>query len=449
MQANKSNNSGKSQISNFCLKKKLNSHNKKIKKQISKLIKDNKKSKKNRKLNKNHLVKNFENKEIRQSIAKKMIRKLSFNETERKDLINSLNCEDFGIKSPDKIFSNVDDSDNSYNASHQIQFEEKQSDTRINPFFEKNQKMKLNNENYLKIKKVLKSCDCIIQVLDARNPISGRLHDLENIIKSEHPDKQIILVLNKSDLVPENVLNHWKEILSKEYPTISISCTSQIPKTKEQSNLLSQYGLSTMSLLFMNNSQQEPEVNQLQHLIDKIYEEKIKQNEFRKFLKFLIVGQPSTGKSSLINHLMAKRVRGVSNKPFHTKSFENIHLTENIILVDSPPIFNPNKKNYKLLLDGIIEIDNSADLRKSCNYIFDKISARKLSEIYKVQFSQSLDQFIKSYSSHKWLHYSDQEKTLLVSRMLLKDWQEGKLEHYKSPPNNHKVYSTADSTIFN
>jgi len=56
----------------------------------------------------------------------------------------------------------------------------------------------------------------ICQIVDARNPLFFRNPDLENYIKELSPDKSFVLILNKADLVPENVRNLWAEYFERE-----------------------------------------------------------------------------------------------------------------------------------------------------------------------------------------------------------------------------------------
>ena len=60
------------------------------------------------------------------------------------------------------------------------------------------------------LKKVVDSADVLLQVLDARDPIGSRIHKtLEEVILSK-ADKQMVLVLNKIDLVPKDVMGQWR-----------------------------------------------------------------------------------------------------------------------------------------------------------------------------------------------------------------------------------------------
>ena len=50
------------------------------------------------------------------------------------------------------------------------------------------------------VKKVVDLSDVILQVIDARDPISGRCQDIEEVVKANN--KKIVFILNKTDLVP-------------------------------------------------------------------------------------------------------------------------------------------------------------------------------------------------------------------------------------------------------
>lgn len=61
----------------------------------------------------------------------------------------------------------------------------------------------LSRKAYVKeLKEVIDNSDVILQVLDARDPLSCRSKELESQILSHRDGKKIILVLNKIDLIP-------------------------------------------------------------------------------------------------------------------------------------------------------------------------------------------------------------------------------------------------------
>ena len=76
------------------------------------------------------------------------------------------------------------------------------------------------------LKKVIDTADVLLQVLDARDPVASRIHpSIEDIIMSRS-DKRMVLVLNKIDLVPKEVVGAWLTALRRSHPTVAIKANS-------------------------------------------------------------------------------------------------------------------------------------------------------------------------------------------------------------------------------
>lgn len=69
--------------------------------------------------------------------------------------------------------------------------------------------------------KVIDSSDVLIHVLDARNPNGTRTRQLEEYLRKNCPNKHLIFVLNKCDLIPTNITQKWVAYLSKTAPTLA------------------------------------------------------------------------------------------------------------------------------------------------------------------------------------------------------------------------------------
>lgn len=69
------------------------------------------------------------------------------------------------------------------------------------------------------LKKVIEASDVVLEVLDARDPIGCRCPQVEEAIV-RGGQKKLVLVLNKSDLVPKENLENWLTYLKKELPTV-------------------------------------------------------------------------------------------------------------------------------------------------------------------------------------------------------------------------------------
>ena len=64
---------------------------------------------------------------------------------------------------------------------------------------------------FRQLKRVVESSDVILQVLDARDPLGCRARDVELAVLAKDPHKRIVLVLNKIDLVPKEVVKAVSE----------------------------------------------------------------------------------------------------------------------------------------------------------------------------------------------------------------------------------------------
>uniref|UniRef100_F6RUE9 Guanine nucleotide-binding protein-like 3 n=1 Tax=Xenopus tropicalis TaxID=8364 RepID=F6RUE9_XENTR len=78
------------------------------------------------------------------------------------------------------------------------------------------------------VNKVLEQSDVVLEVLDARDPLGSRCAQAEEaVLKS--PNKRLLLLLNKADLVPRDVLEKWLQVLTAELPTVPFRCLPQAP----------------------------------------------------------------------------------------------------------------------------------------------------------------------------------------------------------------------------
>ena len=153
----------------------------------------------------------------------------------------------------------------------------------------------------------LKLVDIVVELLDARIPISSRNPDIQEITKN----KKKIIVLNKSDLAEEIENQRWISYFEKQ----------GIPAVLTDANL--GRGISNM----MNKIEEIMAEQQLQM--------QQKGRTGRK-IKAMILGIPNVGKSSLINRISKKTSANVGNKPGVTKQKQWIRINEKIELLDTP-----------------------------------------------------------------------------------------------------------------
>lgn len=135
--------------------------------------------------------------------------------------------------------------------------------------------------------KVLDASDVVLEVLDARDPNGTRCYHIEEHLKKNCPQKHLVLILNKCDLVPTWVTTKWLRYLSQFYPTIAYHASINNPFGKGTLiNLMRQY--------------------------DNFHRDK-------KNISVGLIGYPNVGKSSVINALKSKKVCKSAPIPGETK----------------------------------------------------------------------------------------------------------------------------------
>lgn len=80
---------------------------------------------------------------------------------------------------------------------------------------------------YRHVKALLEKADVLLEVLDARDPLSCRAPAVEALALSMEPPKRVVLVLNKIDLVPPEVVQAWLAYLRRDFPTVAFKASTQ------------------------------------------------------------------------------------------------------------------------------------------------------------------------------------------------------------------------------
>ena len=154
----------------------------------------------------------------------------------------------------------------------------------------------------------LKLVDLVIEVLDARIPVSSRNPIIAELIG----DKQKIIILNKSDLADDAKTKEWVDKLSDEN-----------------------------SFVLPMNCNSGDGVKKLLSLLENIRDKKNEGRERKRPLRMMIVGIPNVGKSSLINRLTGKKAAKTGNKPGVTRGKQWLTLGSDMMLLDTPGILWP------------------------------------------------------------------------------------------------------------
>ena len=173
--------------------------------------------------------------------------------------------------------------------------------------------------------------DCVIEILDARIPLSSRNPNFDDIVTS----KPRLVILNKSDLADSTVTDKWISFYkTKGARVLLVSC---------------QTGKGINKII--------PEIFDLV----KAKTEKYAKMGINKSIKIMIIGIPNVGKSTLINRLVGKAAAKTGDRPGVTLSKQWIRIRDDVELLDTPGILPPKLEDQtaalKLASTGAIRDD--------------------------------------------------------------------------------------------
>ncbi|KAM6371069.1 nucleolar GTP-binding protein 2 [Pluvialis apricaria] len=267
--------------------------------------------------------------------------------------------------------------------------------------FKKGQSKRIWGELY----KVIDSSDVVVQVLDARDPMGTRSPHVESYLKKEKHWKHLIFVLNKCDLVPTWATKRWVAVLSQEYPTLAFHASLTNPFGKGAFiQLLRQFG--------------------------KLHSDK-------KQISVGFIGYPNVGKSSVINTLRSKKVCNVAPIAGETKVWQYITLMRRIFLIDCPGVVYPSgDSETDIVLKGVVQVEKIKSPEDHISAVLERAKPEYIRKTYKIDSWKDTEDFLEKLASRTGKLLKGGEPDLqTVSKMVLNDWQRGRIPFFVKPPN--------------
>lgn len=165
----------------------------------------------------------------------------------------------------------------------------------------------------------IKLIDLIIELVDARIPLSSRNPDIDELGKN----KSRLILLNKSDLADERYNEKWTSYFQEK-------------------------GFHVLKV----NSRSGSGLKKIQGVIQEACREKIERDRRRGIknrpIRAMVVGIPNVGKSTFINSYAGKACTKTGNKPGVTKGKQWIRLNKNLELLDTPGILWPKFEDQEV-----------------------------------------------------------------------------------------------------
>jgi large subunit GTPase 1 len=281
----------------------------------------------------------------------------------------------------------------------------------------------------------------LFQIVDGRNPLYYRCPDLEKYIKEIDNNKEIILIINKADLMNEKLRQNWSEYFKENnIKYIFFSAINEIEKMEKngggENNILKEEKIDqTDYRIFTRNDL----IQYIKEIGEKIPKNNTNNNNNALMVGF--IGYPNVGKSSIINVLMKTKKAAVANIPGRTKHYQTLFLPsepnlnilpKSICLVDCPGLIFPSFTSSKadMLVNGIYPIDTISEIYNPIQIIINLIPSKILSNFYKVNLPDiySAKQFLQIIAKKRGFYTGnglpEEAKT---AKLVLRDYTSGKL----------------------
>lgn len=283
---------------------------------------------------------------------------------------------------------------------------------------------------YKELVKVIEASDVILQVLDARDPLGSRCVDMEKMVMRSGPEKHLVLLLNKIDLVPREAVEKWLKYLREELPTVAFKCSTQEQKSNLGWKSSSRAGKTSNPLQTNDCLGAETLIRLLKNYS--------RSHEIKKSITVGVIGLPNVGKSSLINSLKRSHVVNVGATPGLTRSMQEVQLDKNVKLLDCPGVVtlrSAGSDDASIALRNCKRIEKLDDPVGPVKEILRLCPARMLVTLYKVPSFDAVDDFLQKVATVRGkLKKGGIVDIDAAARIVLHDWNEGKIPYYTMPP---------------
>lgn len=288
--------------------------------------------------------------------------------------------------------------------------------------------------------KVIDSSDVILHVIDARDPLGTLCESVLEYVRKEKAHKQVVLVINKCDLVPNWVTARYIQHLTPRYPTLAFHASP-------------------------NHSFGKGSLIQLLRQFSQLHSDK-------KQISVGLIGYPNVGKSSVINTLKAGKVCNVAPVPGETKVchgpeflgpvltyvqvWQYITFMKRIYLIDCPGIVPTSAKDTQTstVLKGVVRVEALATPSDHIPALMERVKPVYLSRTYGIPLPDA-DDPSKGWDPETFLDKMARMKGRLlkggepdldsVAKIVLSDWVRGRIPFFVAPPERPEELNKAEA----
>ncbi|KAG6849554.1 hypothetical protein H0H93_007502 [Arthromyces matolae] len=268
------------------------------------------------------------------------------------------------------------------------------------PIYAKGTSRRIYGELY----KVIDSSDVILHIIDARDPLGTMCDSVIEYIRKEKSHKQIVLVINKCDLVP-----NWVTVASARYIQ---HLTPRFPTIAFHASPNHSFGKGSLIQLLRQFAQLHSD---------------------KKQISVGFIGYPNVGKSSVINTLKSNKV------------WQYVTLTRKIYLIDCPGIVptSAHDSHTSTVLKGVVRVEALPTPSEHIPALMERVKPIYLARTYGVDLPNPDDKsenwppetFLDKLARMKGRLLKGGEPDLeSVAKIVLTDWVRGRIPFFVAPP---------------
>ena len=261
------------------------------------------------------------------------------------------------------------------------------------------------NKALHEVEEKVKMIDVIIELLDARAPLSSVNEHLEKATQN----KKKLYLMTKADLADPEQTKKWQKYFHNQNNEVLVVDLTNKNSFKMISQAVVNLGKSKWDRDMARGMKPQP-------------------------IRTMIIGIPNVGKSSLINLLAQRKAAGVQNKPGFTRGEQWIRVNKDYLLLDTPGILPMNydnrEKAINLALIGSIreEILPNEDLVDALLNNLEKHYPNSLKERFGIEdFSNHVSSLQMLAKTRGLITNNGQLDILKAQSTLLKEFKDGLL----------------------
>uniref|UniRef100_A0A452V615 Guanine nucleotide-binding protein-like 3 n=1 Tax=Ursus maritimus TaxID=29073 RepID=A0A452V615_URSMA len=291
---------------------------------------------------------------------------------------------------------------------------------------EKKRKLETNSgvkpSNLEPVKEVIEAADVVLEVLDARDPLGCRCPQVEEAI-IQSGQKKLVLVLNKSDLVPKENLENWLNYLKKELPTVVFRASTNL---KDKGKIIKHLKVRKRAPFKSEVCVGKDGLWKLLRGFQEVY---------GKAIQVGVIGFPNVGKSSIINSLKQERICNVGVSMGLTRCMQVVPLDKQITVLDSPSfIVSPLNSASALALRSPASMEVVKPV-EAASAILSQADARQVVLKFTVPDFKNPLEFFTSLAQRRGLHQKGGSPNLEgAAKLMWSEWTGASLGYYCPPP---------------